>query len=105
MATIFSPIKADFPLMNGREYNVNEEIRESKWGSAGDGRDQETGLPTSWDDLCETSCESVAVFSCCQPCSGHSSLRGNCFAPGTGLVMSSAPHFSHFTVAESFPTG
>jgi len=43
VATIFSPIKADFPLMNGREYNVNEEIRESKWGAAGDGRDQETG--------------------------------------------------------------
>ena len=62
MAVIFSPIQADFPLMNGREYNVSEEIRESKWGSAGDGRDQETGLPTSWGDLCETSCESVAAF-------------------------------------------
>jgi hypothetical protein len=61
VAAIFSPIKADFPLMNGREYNVNEEIRESKWGSAGDGRDQETGLPTSSGDLCETSCESAAV--------------------------------------------
>ena len=39
-------------------------------------------------------------FSCCQPCSGHSSLRGNCFAPGTGLAMSFAPHFGHFIVVE-----
>ena len=61
MAAIFSPIKAAFPLMNGRGYNVNGEIRESKWGSAGNGRDQETGLPTSSGDLCETSCESAAV--------------------------------------------
>jgi hypothetical protein len=42
VAAIFSPIKADFPLMNGREYYVNGEIRESKWGFAGDGHDQET---------------------------------------------------------------
>jgi len=41
-------------------------------------------------------------FSCCQPCSGHSSLRGKCFAPGTGLATRVAPHFAHFTVAESF---
>lgn len=32
MAAIFSPIKAVFPLMNGREYNVSEETCESKWG-------------------------------------------------------------------------
>lgn len=61
MAAIFSPIKAVFPLMNGWEYNVSEEICESKWGSAGNGLDHETGLTTSSGDLCETSCESAAV--------------------------------------------
>src|ERR1039458_1569171 len=41
-------------------------------------------------------------FSCCQPCSGHSNLRGNCFAPGTGLATSVAPHLGHFIVSVSF---
>jgi hypothetical protein len=29
----------------------------------------------------------------CQPCSGHSSLRGKFLAPGTGFSTSAAPHF------------
>jgi hypothetical protein len=39
------PIKADFPLMNGREYNVNEETRESKWGGAGEGHESRNPPP------------------------------------------------------------
>ena len=42
-------------------------------------------------------------FSSCQPCSGHSSLRGNCFAPGTGFPMSFAPHFGHVIVVRPSP--
>jgi hypothetical protein len=39
VAAIVSPLKGTFPLMNGREYNVNEEICGCKWGvlDTGDG--------------------------------------------------------------------
>ena len=33
--------------------------------------------------------------SCCQPCSGHSSRSGKCFAPGTGFGTSVVPRFRH----------
>jgi len=47
-------------------------------------------------------------LSRCHPCSGHSSLRGKFFAPGTGLATSVAPHSWHRVVGvcfeRSFPT-
>jgi hypothetical protein len=102
VAAIFRPIKAAFPLMNGRGYNVSEEIVESKWEYPPDGYKlyaYQSGR-SLWNLM-----RIGRNFSCCQPCSGHSSLRGDCFAPGTGLATSSAPHLAHFIVAESFSTG
>jgi len=48
--------------MNGREYNVSGETCESKWAARREGHEKGPRFPTSWGDLCEISCESVAAF-------------------------------------------